>query len=161
MNESDARRSWLEENARGAASPAVFEADRPAQLAVLGESNLARRLTVPALEQAGQPYEIAYVGGSFAGLVEAAAAGLGVVCWAKRALRATGLHVFDSAPPRLPRVANVHGGVYLRDGLNGAPLDELLDRIAAAIGGSVPEASNPRAAETFSSALRSAGGARR
>ena len=158
---ADARCCWVEENAWGVVSPAVFEADRPVPLAVLGESNLSRRLSVAALEQAGQPYEIVYVGGSFAGLVEAAAAGVGVACWAKRALRTTGLEVFDSALPRLPRVASVRGGVYLRDGLDGSPLDELVDLIAAAVGGAVPETATPPPGELFPSALRSASGARR
>jgi DNA-binding transcriptional LysR family regulator len=132
---TEARRSWLEENAWAASSAAVFETDGPVPLAVLGESNLSRRLSVAALEAAGQRYEIAYVGGSFAGLVGAAAAGVGVACWAKRSLRAAGLEVFDSAPPWLPRVPKVHGGVYLRAGLEGSPLDVLADMVAAAVGG--------------------------
>jgi DNA-binding transcriptional LysR family regulator len=136
---AEARRSWLEQNAWAAASPAVFETDRPVPLAVLGESNLSRRLSVAALEQAGRRYEIVYVGGSFAGLVGAAAAGVGVACWAKRALRATGLEVFDSAPPWLPRVPDVRGGVYLRAGLDGAPFDALADMIAAAVGDAAPD----------------------
>jgi len=130
---SNPRRSWIEENAWGAASPAVFETDGPVPLAVLGETSLSRRLSVAALEQSGQRYEIAYIGGSFMGLVQAAAAGLGVACWAKRALRATSLQVFDSAPPRLPPVPDVHGGVYLRDGLDFPALDDLADNIAAAV----------------------------
>jgi DNA-binding transcriptional LysR family regulator len=158
---ADARCSWLEENAWGTMCPAVFEADRPVPLAVLGESNLSRRLSVAALEQAGQPYEIVYVGGSFAGLVEAAATGVGVVCWAKRALRATGLEVFDSALPRLPRVASVRGGIYLRDGLDGAPLDKLVDMIAAAVGGSGSETAASPAGESFPRAWRNASGAGR
>lgn len=154
-----ARRSWVEENAWAAASAAVFEIEGPVPLAVLGESNLSRRLSVAALEQAGQPYEIVYVGGSFAGLVGAAAAGVGIACWAKRALRATGLDVFESAPPRLPRVADVRGGVYVRDGMDGSPLDALADMIAEAVG----EASGAAKGGTDETppALRSAGGARR
>jgi DNA-binding transcriptional LysR family regulator len=152
-----ARRSWLEENAWAAASTAVFEGDGPVPLAVLGEASLSRRLSVAALEQAGQAYEIAYVGGSFAGLVGAAAAGMGVACWAKRLLRTTGLEVFDSAPPRLPRVASVHAGVYVRDGLDGSPLDELADMIADAVGGPASAAA-PRANELFLPAFRRATG---
>ena len=109
--------------------------ERPVPLAVLGETNLSRRLSVAALEEAGQPYEIAYVGGSFAGLVGAARAGLGVVCWPKRALRAAGLEVLDSLPPTLPRVPSVHAGVYLRVGLEGSPIEALADSIADAVGG--------------------------
>jgi DNA-binding transcriptional LysR family regulator len=155
-----ARRSWLEQNAWGAASAAVFETDAAVPLAVLGESSLSRRLSVAALEQAGRAYEIVYVGGSFAGLVGAAAAGVGVACWAKRALRATGLAVFDSAPPWLPRVADVHGGVYVRAGLHGSPLDVLADMIAAAVGGAEPADAKAETDEAFPQAVRSAGARR-
>jgi DNA-binding transcriptional LysR family regulator len=150
---ANARRSWLEENAWAAASTAVFERDGPVPIVVLGEASLSRRLSVAALEQAGQEYEITYVGGSFAGLVGAAAARMGVACWAKRLLRTTGLEVFDSAPPRLPRVPSVHAGVYVRDGLDGSPLDELADAIAEAVGGSGAAAS-PRASDIMLPAFR-------
>ncbi len=153
---ANACRSWMEQNAWGAASSAVFETDGPVPLAVLGETSLSRRLSVAALEQAGQRYEITYIGGSFAGLVEAAAAGLGVACWAKRALRATTLKVFDSAPPRLPRVADVHGGVYLRDGMESSALEELADMIAAAVAGQKPGASKARAKNVVPPAYRAA-----
>jgi DNA-binding transcriptional LysR family regulator len=154
---AQARRSWLEENAWAAASASVFECDGPVPIAVLGEASLSRRLSVAALEQAGQEYEVTYVGGSFAGLVGAAAAGMGVACWAKRLLRTTGLEVYDSKPPRLPRVASVHAGVYVRDGLAGSPFDELADAIADAVGGS-GSAAAPRANDPFLSAVRRSGG---
>jgi DNA-binding transcriptional LysR family regulator len=137
---AEARRSWREENAWAASSRAVFDTDRPVPLAVLGENSLARRLAIAALEQAGQPYEIVYIGGSFAGLVEAVNAGLGVACWAKRLLRQSGLEVFDSAPQRLPPIPDVHGGVYLREGSDGSPLCELADMIAAAVARPASEA---------------------
>jgi DNA-binding transcriptional LysR family regulator len=155
---AEAQRSWLEENAWAAVSPAVFETNGPIPLAVLGENSLSRRLAVAALEQAGQPYEIVYSGGSFAGLVKAAAAGVGVACWAKRLLRTTGLEVFDSAPPRLPRVADVHGGVYLRQGAEGSPLHELAEMIAAAVGG--PAQDSEQAAAMLAPPMRPAAGMR-
>ena len=156
---AEAQRSWREENAWGAASPAVFEGDRPVPLAVLGESNLSRRLSVAALERAGQAYEITYVGRSLAGLIGAAASGVGVVCWPKRLLHSTGLNVFDSALPKLPRVADVRAGVYLRDGLDGSPLAALADAIAAAVGGGpLDDGAQPDSSPPLS--LRSASGAR-
>ena len=132
----DEQRRWLEPSAWGAASEAVAEADGPVRLLVVGEGSLSRRLSVAALEQAGVDYEIIYVGGSFAGLIEAARAGLGVACWARRCLVEAGLVVLDH-PRKLPKVADVCGGVYVREGIQLAELDALVDSIAARVRGTV------------------------
>ena len=127
-----AHRRWLEPTAWGAASPAVAEADGPLRLAVVGESSLSRRLSVAALEEAGIDYEIMYVGASFGGLIQAVAAGIGVACWARRLLLGAGVQVLDNSP-RLPRMPDVVGGVYLREGVNSPQLIELADRIADSV----------------------------
>jgi DNA-binding transcriptional LysR family regulator len=136
------QRRWFEPSAWGVASPAIAEPEGPVPLLVVGESSLSRRLSVAVLEQAGIDYEIVYVGGSFAGLVQAAKAGLGVACWAQRLLREAGLTVLESSR-RLPKVPAVCGGVYVRDGAPFAALDELADTIAARVkglaGGAAPE----------------------
>jgi DNA-binding transcriptional LysR family regulator len=129
--ESEQRR-WFEPTAWGVASPATADGDGPVPLLVVGESSLSRRLSVAALEQAGIDYEIVYVGGSFAGLLQAAKAGLGVACWARRLLHDTGITVLESAR-RLPKVPAVCGGVYVRDGASFAELDQLADMIAARV----------------------------
>jgi DNA-binding transcriptional LysR family regulator len=128
-----ANRRWLEPSAWGAISPTVAQGDGPVPLLVVGESSLSRRLSVSALERAGQDYQIVYVAGSFAGLIRAAAVGLGVACWARRCLIETGLQVFESLP-RLPAIPNVYGGVYLREGLDVAEVEELANTIMAAVG---------------------------
>jgi DNA-binding transcriptional LysR family regulator len=120
-------RRWSEPSGWGAASPAVAEREGALPLLVVGESSLSRRIGVAALEEAGVDYEIVYVGGSFGGLIEAAKAGIGVACWARRLLNDAGLPVIEGAR-RLPRVPAVYGGVYLREGAN---LDALADGIAA------------------------------
>ena len=126
-------RRWLEPSGWGAASAAVVQGEGPVPLLVVGESSLSRRLSVSALERAGQDYQIVYVAGSFAGLVQAAAAGLGVACWARRCLLEVGLQVLEGVP-RLPAVSDVYGGVYLREGLDLPEVEELADMIVAAVG---------------------------
>lgn len=128
------QRRWFEPSGWAVASPAVAEVDGPVPLLVVGESSLSRRLSVAALEQAGVDYEIVYVGGSFAGLVEATRAGLGVACWAQRLLRESGLTVLENSR-RLPKVPAVCGGVYVRDGAPFTELDGLADTIAARVRG--------------------------
>jgi DNA-binding transcriptional LysR family regulator len=126
-------RRWLEPSGWGAASAAVVQGEGPVPLLVVGESSLSRRLSVSALERAGQDYQIVYVSGSFAGLVQAAAAGLGVACWARRCLIEAGLQVLEGLP-RLPPVPDVYGGVYLREGLDLPEVEEIADAIMAAVG---------------------------
>jgi DNA-binding transcriptional LysR family regulator len=128
-----AHRRWLEPTAWSAASPAIVEADGPLRLVVVGESSLSRRLSVAALEQAGIDYEIAYVGGSFSGLMQAVAAGMGVACWARRLLLSAGLPLIENSS-RLPRVPDVAGGVYLREGAESPQVIELADRIGESVG---------------------------
>jgi len=125
-------RTWLEPTAWGAASASVVSGSGPIPLVVVGESSLSRRVSVEALERAGLDYEITYVGASFAGMMNAAAAGLGVACWARRLLQQSGLEVFETLP-RLPRVPDVRGGVHLRDGLEDAELVKLADTLTSVI----------------------------
>jgi DNA-binding transcriptional LysR family regulator len=125
-------RRWIEPAGWGAASMSVLEQDGPLPLLVVGENSLSRRLSVSALERAGQDYQIVYVGGSFAGLVQAARAGLGVACWARRGLVEAGLTVLDGAP-RLPAVPDAIGAVHLREGLDSPDMIELADMITAAV----------------------------
>jgi DNA-binding transcriptional LysR family regulator len=128
------KRSWVEPSAWGASSISVAERKGPIPLVVLGEGSLSRRLSVAALERAGQQYEIVYQGGSFAGMVHAAAAGLGIACWSKRCMHETGLEVFDRTS-RLPKVADVFTGVHLREGLEGEEMNKFADAIADAVAG--------------------------
>jgi DNA-binding transcriptional LysR family regulator len=125
-------RRWIEPTGWGAASASVLEHDGPLPILVVGENSLSRRLSVSALERAGQDYQIVYVGGSFAGIVQAARAGLGVACWAKRCLVEAGLTVLDGAP-RLPTVPDAIGAVHLREGLDSPDMNELADLITAAV----------------------------
>lgn len=127
-----ARWSWNEGVAWCMASPSLLTDDGPIPLVVLGESSFTRRTSVTALKEAGQSFEIVYVGKSYAGLVEAVAAGLGVACWAKRSLEASGLLIFDRTP-RLPKLADATLGIYIGAGFQSAALDELANSIAALI----------------------------
>ena len=104
----------------------------PIPLAVIGEGSLARRLAVKALEEAGESYEVAYLGKSFIGVAEAVRAGLAVACWAKEGLVGAGLNVVDQTK-RLPRLADVQVGIFLAAGHQGSDIEKLGGRIAEAL----------------------------
>ena len=63
---------------------------------------------------------------------QAAQAGLGVACWARRCLVEAGLTVLDGVP-RLPAVPDAIGAVHLREGLDSPDMNELADMITAAV----------------------------
>jgi DNA-binding transcriptional LysR family regulator len=125
------RWSWIEKFA-WAGTPQLLAADGPIPLAVIGEGGLTRRLAVRALEEAGQPYEIVYLGKSFGTVAEAVRAGLGIACWAKDALTGAGLHAVDQTA-RLPRLDDTTVGIFIGAGHQGSAVDDLAGRIAAAI----------------------------
>lgn len=137
---SPPRWSWTE-SFGWAGTPSAFASAGPIPLVVIGEGSLTRRLGIKALEEAGVPYEIAYLGKSFASVVEAVKAGLGVAPWAKQALVGAGLHVVDQTP-RLPRLADTTVGIFLGAGHQGSAVEELAGSIAAAIR---PAEANPAA----------------
>lgn len=122
---------WVEQTGWGGASAAVLPKDGPIPLVVLGEGSLTRRISVKTLKEAGLPYEIVYVGRSYRGLIGAVAAGLGIACWVRSALRAAGLHIFERT--RLPAVPDVNVGIYVREELENSALRELASQIATAI----------------------------
>jgi DNA-binding transcriptional LysR family regulator len=125
------RESWTEKFA-WAGTPKLLASNGPIPLAVIGEGAMTRRLGIKALEEAGQPYEIVYLGKSFATVVEAVRAGLGVTCWAAEALIGAGLHVVEQTQ-RLPRLASGSIGLFLGAGHQGSAVDDLATSIAAAI----------------------------
>lgn len=125
------RESWTEKFA-WAGSPNLFELNGPIPLAVIGEGAMTRRLGIKALEEAGQPYEIVYLGKSFATVVEAVRAGLGITCWAADALVEAGLHVVEQTQ-RLPRLADASLGIFLGAGHQGSAVDDLANSIVASV----------------------------
>jgi DNA-binding transcriptional LysR family regulator len=127
-----ARFSWVEELAWGGASEEMFEPQGPVSIIGFSENSLSRRLSVAALEQAKQPYEIVAVVRSFDGMQSAARAGLGVVVFSKRILSASGLAVCNRSS-KLPRVPDLLTGIYVRNDVGHVAIDNLADAIAAAI----------------------------
>jgi DNA-binding transcriptional LysR family regulator len=125
------RWSWIEKFA-WAGTPRLLASDEPIPLVVIGEGSLTRRLAIKALEETGQPYEIACLGKSFGTVVEAVKAGLGIACWAKDALTGAGLHVVEQTR-RLPRLNDTTVGIFIGAGHQGSAVDDLASSIAAAI----------------------------
>jgi hypothetical protein len=109
-------RRWLEPSGWGAASAAVAQGEGPVPLLVVGENSLSRRLSVSALERAGQDYQIVYVAGSFAGLVQARRRGSASPDGA--ALPDRGGAAGARRPAASAAVSDVYWRIYLREDLD-------------------------------------------
>ena len=127
-------RRWLEPSGWGAASAAVVQGEGPVPLLVVGESSLSRRLSVSALERAGPGLPDRLCGAAASPAWSrprrqgsASPAGRGAA-WSRRACRCS------KACRGCPRLPDVYGGVYLREGLDLPEVEELADMIAAAVG---------------------------
>ncbi|HVV63090.1 MAG TPA: LysR family transcriptional regulator [Pseudolabrys sp.] len=124
----DARHHWPEEVAWIRGKDVEVDLARPIPLVSYGERSLNRFLAVTALKDAGLEWEDVFIGPSLLSLSGAVAVGLGVMAFARRRAMAFGFSPWDDAP--LPRLGNLHCGVYIREGSDREPLEQLADAIA-------------------------------
>ena len=134
----DAHFSWAEETVwvRGAATK--VDPDRPVPLVSYGDPCVHHRLAVTALQSAGMDWEVVFTGSSMTSLNGAVAAGLGVLAITRRRASETGLTVWDDAP--LPKLPDLHRGIYIREGGARAVYEQLADEISAALRGATARA---------------------
>ena len=79
-----------------------------------GESCVYHRLAAMVLKAAGLDWEDVFTGPSIASLDGAVAAGLGVMAISRARAMSLGMTIWDDAP--LPKLPDLHGGVYVREG---------------------------------------------
>jgi DNA-binding transcriptional LysR family regulator len=103
----------------------------PVPLISLGEECSCRYTAVQALDRAGRTCEFVYTSRSIVGLEAAVVAGMGVMVLPRSRVGDTCLSVWEDPP--LPALPNLYCGVFLREGGNWAPLEELADEIGAAV----------------------------
>lgn len=110
----------------------------PVPLVSLGEDCSCRHVAVQALKRVGRNCEFVFTSRSIVGLEAAVLAGMGVMVLPRSRVADTGLMVWENAP--LPTLSDLYCGVFLREGSNWTPLEELADEIGATL--------RPRPAET-------------
>jgi DNA-binding transcriptional LysR family regulator len=131
----DARHHWQEEVVWVRGENTNIDIRRPIPLVSYGEKSLNRFLAITALRKAGLEWEDVFIGPSLLSLAGAVAAGLGVMVLARRRIDPFALLVCDCASlvwddTPLPKLDNVHCGIYLREGSNRDVLEQLADSIA-------------------------------
>jgi DNA-binding transcriptional LysR family regulator len=115
----------------------------PVPLISLGEECSCRYTAVQALNRVGRTCEFVYTSRSIVGLEAAVVAGMGVMVLPRSRVGDTCLSIWENPP--LPELPNLYCGVFLREGSNWAPLEELADEIGEAV--------RPRPVETVGEPL--------
>jgi DNA-binding transcriptional LysR family regulator len=106
----------------------AFDPNRPVPLVSFGEGCMYHRLAVQTLKMAELDWEAVYTGSSMMSLASAVVAGLGVMPIIRRRSSEFGMMVWEDAP--LPKLPDLHSGIYIREGGPHAAYEQLADEIA-------------------------------
>ncbi len=129
----DAHYCWAEEMVWVRGPSANIDPVMPVPLVSYGEPCVHHRVAVKSLKAAGLDWEVVFTGSSMVSLNGAVAAGLGVRAISRRRARETGFIVCDDA--MLPKLPDLHRGIFIREGGARAAYEQLADDIAVALGG--------------------------
>jgi DNA-binding transcriptional LysR family regulator len=110
-----------------------IDPDRPIPLVSYGEACVYHRLATQALQSAGLDWEDVFTGPSSTSLRSAIEAGLGVMAITRVRAEKVGLKIWEDSP--LPKLPDLYGGIYVREGGARAVYEELADAIAAVLYG--------------------------
>jgi len=124
----DARHHWPLETVWVRGHTTELNSNRPVPLVSFGEGCMYHWLAVQMLKQAGLDWEAVYTGSSMMSLASAIVAGLGVMPIIRRRANEFGMLVWEDAP--LPKLPDLHSGIYVREGGPHAAYDQLADEIA-------------------------------
>ena len=110
-----------------------IDPDRPIPLVSYGEACVYHRLATQALQLAGLDWEDVFTGPSSTSLRGAVNAGFGVMAITRVRAEKAGLQIWEDSP--LPKLPDLYGGIYVREGGARAVYEELADAIAAVLYG--------------------------
>jgi hypothetical protein len=104
---------------------------RPVPLVSYGEACIFHQLGVNALKKAGLDWEVVFAGTSIISLSKAVVAGLGVMPFLRRRANDLGMLAWEDGP--LPKLSELHSGIYVREGGAHVIYEQLADEIAEAL----------------------------
>lgn len=133
----DARHYWAQETVWVRGHGTEVEPDRPVPLVSYGDPCIYRRVATQALKTANIEWEDVFIGPSIMSLNSAVVSGLGVMPLTRR--RACDLDLLVWEDSWLPKLPDLHTGIYVRKGGANAAYEQLADEIADVV--------NPHAAE--------------
>jgi DNA-binding transcriptional LysR family regulator len=155
-----ARYSWREEVVWVRGVGCEVSASGPVRLVTFRENSIMHRIVTSTLKQAGRDFQIVFSASASSGLTAAVAAGLGISLLVRSQL-SPAVEIWHDAP--LPKPPDIYCGIYVREGTECQPLEQLADCIFADMqGGAASGLPRPEAptepAETGSEKRRSIAG---
>ena len=148
----DARYVWTHETVWVRGLTTDLDLNRPVPLVSYGEPCIYYRLAVQALKKAELDWENVFTGPSMTSLSNAVVAGLGVMAIIRRRSADNGMMVWEDPP--LPKLPDLHSGIYIREGGARAAYEQLADEIAEML--SVPAEGGPKLVPAMDKAHTSA-----
>jgi DNA-binding transcriptional LysR family regulator len=128
---TDARHHWPETMAWVRSKNTTINLDQPIPLMCYNKDVINRKVATTALSKAGLKWKDVLICPSFVGLAGAVAAGVGVMTLVRRRVSTFGLQTWDDGP--LPKLCDIHFGIYIRQGGERGLLEQLADSLADAL----------------------------
>lgn len=137
-SEADARHRWSEEAVwlRGRAT--ALDPDAPVPLVAFREDWICHRVAVSALSRIGRASELVFTAPTISSLAAAVGAGMGIMVLSRCRVRLPDMIIWEDAP--LPKLPNLNWGIYVREGGERGPLEEIADATATMVMGRVAAA---------------------
>jgi DNA-binding transcriptional LysR family regulator len=108
-----------------------LDPDSPVPLVTYGEPCAYHRVAVRALKEAGLHWDDVFIGPSIASLNNAVSVGLGVMPTSRHVAHDIGMPIWEDAP--LPKLPDLHSGIYIRESGVRQAYEQLANAIAAVL----------------------------
>jgi DNA-binding transcriptional LysR family regulator len=127
---TDARHHWSDQLVwvRSDATKVDGQAQVPVPMVAFSEECMCFRAGTKALREAGRSHRLVMMSGTVLTLAAGVDAGLGTMVMTRGRVRLTQLKRWDDAP--LPKLPELHIGIYVREGADTKPLNDLADDLA-------------------------------
>lgn len=127
---TDARHKWSDQLVwvRSDATKVDPQAQVPVPMVAFSEECMCFRAGTKALRDAGRSHRLVMMSGTVLTLAAGVDAGLGTLVMTRGRVRMTQLKRWDDAP--LPKLPELHVGIYVREGADTKPLHDLADDLA-------------------------------
>lgn len=127
---TDARHHWSDQLVwvRSDATKIDSQAQVPVPMVAFSEECMCFRAGTKALRESGRSHRLVMMSGTVLTLAAGVDAGLGTMVMTRGRVRLTQLKRWEDAP--LPKLPELHIGIYVREGADTKPLNDLADDLA-------------------------------
>jgi DNA-binding transcriptional LysR family regulator len=124
----DARHTWTDQLVWARSDATKVDPDAPVPMLAFSEECMCFRAGTNALRESGRTHRLVMMSGTVLVLAAGVDAGLGVLVMTSGRIRLTQLKRWDDGP--LPKLPELHVGIYTREGADSKALNELADELA-------------------------------